>query len=475
MELYEQIVSIVGSKYVSDRAPELFLYSWDFMTTEPPGKPQLVVMPKDVEEVQAIVRLANRAGVPVIPYVQGTSVAGLTNPNEGGIVMDLKRMNKVLEVNEEDMYAVVEAGITQAQLKRHLDKNHPSLRFAYTWGPPGAGVLPALLNQGFLDLSLRYGSAESMINGLEVVLPTGEVVRIGSCSVSPYWFTRNPLPDLMGLFIGWQGTTGIVTKAGIKLFTKFPYQEIYCVDSMDVESGFKAQILIAKADIADDICSENWAWSKMSSGYKLPFEREEGEPELYTTVVISANTEKELEAKEEILKDICNRVGVRVYKFKEILPTLPKGHQYADAYVNFPIQISNDWDGARGGSLQWVGVYIPNSLLAEAYRRVEKIYQQHGFLMFAYNRMMDHGHSGIIRFSTCAWKKHDERGRKAVRRLMMKVAETLLELGGVIYKPPPWAARMNLKRADPYTVELMRRVKKLLDPNRVMNPGKWDL
>jgi glycolate oxidase len=459
-KIYDELATIVGSKWVSNRQAELFLYSWDFLTTEPIGKPDFVVMPEKTEEVQGVVRLANQERIPVIPYVKGLSIGGLTNPNEGGVVLDLKRMNKILEVDEDNMYAVIEGGVTQAQLKRYLDKNYPELRFSYTWAPPGTGILPGLLNYGMYDLSLRYGSGDRLINALEVVLPTGEIAYFGSRMFSSNWFGKNPVPDLMGLFIGWQGTTGIITKAGVQLFTNFPHQKTYMVNTKTVELGFNLQNQIAKADIADDIFSENFFWFKTGEGYKLPIKKEKKDPELVTCVTLTANTSKEIEAKEEILKSLCERA---------------KAHFLLTENTQMPVQVINDWDGAKAGSMQWIGAYMPNRHLAKSYRKSEKIYEKYGYSIQAYNRLMGNGHYGIIRFNACFWKKHDFDERKKVNAMLKEVANVLLESNGILYKPPMWAAEILLKKGDPTAVKLMREIKRLLDPNRIMNPGKLGL
>lgn len=457
----DELESIVGSKWVSNREAELFLYSWDFLSTEPIGRPDFVVMPEKTEQVQAVVRLANLERIPVIPYVKGLSIGGLTNPNEGGVLLDLKRMNKILEVDDNNMYAVIEGGVTQAQLKRYLNKHYPELRFSYTWAPPGTGVLPGLLNYGMYDLSLRYGSGDRLINSIEVVLPTGEIAYFGSRMFSSSWLCKNPVPDLMGLFIGWQGTTGIITKAGIQLFNKFPYQKTYHVNTITVELGFDFQTQIAKADVADDIFGENFFWFKAGEGYKLPIKKEKQEPELITYVALTANTLKEMEAKEDILQSVCERAAAESRLLEET--------------EELPVQVINDWDGAKAGSMQWIGAYMPNRHLAKCYRECEKIYEKYGYPIQEYNRLMGNGHYGVIRFNNCCWKKHDFDEREKVNAMLREVARVLLENKGIIYKPPMWAADILAQRGDPVALNLMREIKMLLDPNRIMNPGKLGL
>jgi glycolate oxidase len=177
-------------------------------------------MPKDVEEIRRIILLAKREKIPVTPFVYGTNVGGLSIPAEGSILVDLRRMNRIVSIDDDGMVAVVEPRVTQSQLKKELDKR--GLYYPYTAGPHCGSVMCSALLEGVGNLSLITGNQADNITGLEVVLPTGELVKVGSCTISPYWFAAFPLPDLRGLFVGWQGTTGIVTKIGLKLIPKRP-------------------------------------------------------------------------------------------------------------------------------------------------------------------------------------------------------------------------------------------------------------
>ncbi|MHA2185060.1 MAG: FAD-binding oxidoreductase, partial [Promethearchaeota archaeon] len=169
-EIITELADIVGEKYVSDQPEMQFLYHYDFITAEPEGKCDIVIMPNTAEEVQDIVKLANKYKTPIVPWVSGINFGSLATPRKGGIVVDLRRLNRVLDVNENDMYAVVEGGITWADLQGYLEKNHPNLRAGVTWSPPGTGVVPSCLCYGMFDLGMIGGSGAEFLNGLEAVL-----------------------------------------------------------------------------------------------------------------------------------------------------------------------------------------------------------------------------------------------------------------------------------------------------------------
>ncbi|MHA1252385.1 MAG: FAD-binding oxidoreductase [Candidatus Helarchaeota archaeon] len=225
--MLKELIDIVGEEFVSNRPEELFLYSKD-MTENYESEPDIVVMPGSTEEVQKIVKLANKNKIPITPYVAGSNVGGLTIPYKKGIIIDLKRMNRVIEINKKDMYIIIEPGFTFGHLRKLLNEELTEFEYSFPFAPPYSSVLVNALLQGLGNLSHKYGSMSEYINGLEVVLPTGNLLKVGACAVSPYWFSRSPLPDLIGLFVGFQGTTGIVTKGSVCLWPK-PQLLTHCV------------------------------------------------------------------------------------------------------------------------------------------------------------------------------------------------------------------------------------------------------
>ncbi len=255
-----ELKKIVGSEFVSTNQADLYIYSQD-MTQAEPSWPDMVVLPQTAEEVQAIIRLANKEKIPVIPYVAGENIGGLTIPLKGGISLDLRRMNRIIEVNDTDMYAVVEPGVTFGRMKAYLEKHHPDLVYTYAFSPPSTGVVTNALLQGLDNLSFRYGTASNWVTGLEVVLPTGEPVKIGSCAVSEGWQSFVPLPELAGLFLGWQGTTGIITKMAVSVWPKPKHAVLQRLLFMDFDGTYKAMKALARTRIPDDIISLSYIWA----------------------------------------------------------------------------------------------------------------------------------------------------------------------------------------------------------------------
>ena len=119
-EIVSEFENIVGPEFVSDKPEETYLYHYDFITAEPEGICDVVVMPDTAEEVQEIVKIANKYKIPVVPWVTGINFGSTATPLKGGIVVDLRRLNRIIEVNEDDMYALIEGGVTWSDLQGYI-------------------------------------------------------------------------------------------------------------------------------------------------------------------------------------------------------------------------------------------------------------------------------------------------------------------------------------------------------------------
>ncbi len=469
-KVVEELGKIVGDRFVSTNQADLYIYSRD-MTPAEPSWPEIIVLPQTVEEVQAIVRLANQEKLPITPYVAGGNIAGLSIPLQGGICLDLKRMDRIIEVNEIDMYAIVAPGVLFGHIKAFLEKYHPNLMYTYAFSPPSTSVMCNALLQGLDNLSFRYGSASHWTSGLEVVLPTGELVKIGSCAVSNTWQDRDPLPDLAGLFLGWQGTTGIVTKVAVSLWPKQEHAIGMSFAAGDLESAFELIRAVARTRIPNDMTGTSYAFGKLSriateAHTKVPFypaqTRAPGEPEFIVTADLSGNTEGELKAKAQVIEEVVKSE----LKGAKLAGPMTQPSRRAD----YPMQVLALL--SSGGGLTWVGTYGPMSKWLETARRGCELQDKHGFTRSMYTRIMREGHFAALRW-LLPFNKEDPDEVKRVRALCAEQLDMVLGTGYIPYKTPVWAIRKLEKMAGPEWVELHRRVKKMLDPNNIMNPGRW--
>lgn len=200
---------IVGEDgYLADPS-ELLVYECDGYVVEK-RVPELVVFPRSAEQVAALVRLCNEWNVPFIPRGAGTSLAGGCLPVGGGMIISLTRMKRILEINRRDRYAVVEPGLVNV----HLTQALKGTGYHYAPDPSSQGACTiggnVATNSGGPH-TLKYGVTVNHVLGVEVVLPSGEIVELGGPS------DESPGYDLTGFFVGSEGTLGICTKVIVKL------------------------------------------------------------------------------------------------------------------------------------------------------------------------------------------------------------------------------------------------------------------
>ena len=314
-ELRAALAGAVPADHFHDDPASLAAVAGD-TTENPPGEPALVVAPTEVAEVQAIVRAARVARVPLVPRVAGTNVGGLTIPPRGGVVVDLAGMNRIVEVNEKDLYAIIEPGVTWEGLKRHLDEHQPDLVVGYPLSPPDSSVMANCLLDGLGNLSLAHGSMSEWITGLEVVLPDGSLARTGSAAAGLSWCSRGPLPDLTGLFVSFQGTTGIVTKLGLCLWPRPRHRRRLFVLCYQRNAAIAAMRELTRARVADDVGGLSWPTGKMLFGIEHPRPRDPNEPDFFLYVDISGATARHLELRVEILRELVSELRDAGYSIR---------------------------------------------------------------------------------------------------------------------------------------------------------------
>ncbi len=447
--IYASLVAIVDEEHVSSGPEELYIYSFDLGTAEP-KPPEYVVAPATTEQVQAIVRLANDREIPVVPLGGGLSLAGLAVPRKGGILLDLKRMDRIIEINERGRYAVIECGVSQGQLTAYLEKHHPRLAHSEPGAPPAATIAGNVVIHGQGDLAQPYGFNSDLVNGLEVVLPTGEVCRFGSCALGAGWFSSHPLPDV-GLFLGWCGTTGIVTKLSIRLF---PAKRIRGTGTFVVEDEELVPDVIEKltyTQMAEDIV----AFSRAIPTFAADLH--------HITVNIAADSEKELEMKQEIIWD--DTLG-------DYIKEGVGGYQGFTRGLERP-QVSKASDYKKGGGFEYVGSIVPVEFYPECYRRGRAISEKYDIPYTVTGRCIGAAHSMMFAW-TYAFNRADAGSVLKARNALHETDDLVMELGGVIWKPGVYGQKLVLERLDPETRRLMRTIKELLDPKGIMNPGNWE-
>jgi FAD/FMN-containing dehydrogenase len=241
---YKEIEHVVGDDFISDKDFMKAAYSRNVDPAFPDRWADIIVRPETPEEVSEIVKIANKYKIHMVPRGGGADLVG-GSTTQGGILLDLTRMNKIIEINEDDYYYIVECGVTWGAL---LSELHPRGLTSGVTGP-GSGfsatIGGGLSNSTAGGGSTKYGLVPDVCLGVEVVLPnpSGTIVRTGAASnqyATP--FCRYGVsPDFTGLFMGDVGTMGIKTKAYMRLFPDPPYKasRMYVFGKNDYDMVFK--------------------------------------------------------------------------------------------------------------------------------------------------------------------------------------------------------------------------------------------
>src|SRR5437868_8111149 len=231
---------IVGRDAVLDRPEDLMLYEYDGSLAR--GAAQYVVFPQSTEQVAATVKLAAREGLAIVPRGAGTGLSGGSIARQGGIVLAFARMNRILEIDVANMRATVQPGVVNLELSNVLAPHgfyfapDPSSQKACTIGGNVAE------NSGGPH-TLAYGVTVNHVTGLEIVLPDGRIVQLGSSAASSAGY------DLTGFFVGSEGTLGIATAITVKL-TRLPESVATLLAIYDdVESAGNTVVALTSAGI----------------------------------------------------------------------------------------------------------------------------------------------------------------------------------------------------------------------------------
>lgn len=450
--ILKKLEDIVGSDFATNRSEDLYIYSQD-PGASLPRDVDFVVMPGTSIEVQEIVKLANQEKIPIVPMGGGITLSGLIIPVKGGIVLDMKRMNQIIEINRFSQYAVIEAGVTTGQILSHLNENYPDLQPPIPDAPPSATVAGNVLIHGSGYLSQRYGGHGAMINGLEVVLANGDICKLGSCAVSDYWFDRGPIPDFIGLFISAFGTMGVITKLSIQLFPKPKVRDIIFgllnnpKDLPDLllkitATGYAEDILLGKQDKPE--------WMK---GY------------VFIMTYITGDSNEDIDRQTKTLKRIYRKSNARFMKAPE---------KMRDLYLDKPIFAAGAADFRKGGGFEYVGAFMPLEKIPEAYEKGADIARKYGISPTLGSRLIGGVHT-IVMFFSYSFNRADPKDMENARKALHETNKLALDLGGIPWKAEIEGQRLTLGRMDPIYKKLMKSIQNTLDPNRIMNPGNWEV
>ena len=449
---FRKLQNIVDKAHCSNKKEDLACYAYD--ATAQSYLPDAVLFPRNAEEISAILNLANKDGFFVIPRGSGSGMTGGSLAVSGGVILVMSRLNRILEIDKDNLIAHAEPGVVTGRFHQAVEKE------GLFYPPDPASSEFSTLGGNLAECAggpraVKYGVTRDYVLGLEAVLPTGEIIHTGvqtAKGVVGY--------DLTRLLIGSEGTLGIITRMTLRLL---PLPEAVramtaVFDKMEKAAETVSEVIrrgfiprtIEYMDNASIRCAE----SHLKIG--LPVEAEA----LLLIEVDGKVDEADMLIKQ--LKTVCMSQGAKLVKIAENegeVANLWKARKaISPALFKYgPDKINED-------------IVVPRSRIPDMVRKINALKEETGLTMVSFG----HAGDGNIHFNIMLDKKNRAELKKA-EEAIEAVFDHTLELGGTIsgeHGVGITKAPYMVKEIGSVEINLMKKIKKVFDPKGILNPGK---
>jgi glycolate oxidase len=464
-KIIDSLTRIVGKNNIGTSPEDLMAYSYDAFTLEA-HRPDAVVFPTDASRVAAVLKIANENKIPVTPRGGGTNVSGgsipikggivLCTTIKGGIVLCTTRMNRIIEINKANLHAIIEPGVVLLDFQEALAKQglffppDPQSAQGCTLG----GVIAE--NSGGPSC-LKYGVAKLYVLGLEVALADGRIVKLGG--LTPKNRTGY---ELMMLFAGSEGTLGIITRINVRLLPAPAASKTIVATFSDIEVAggtvtdiIAGGVLPAKVEFIDPYTFEKF--------YALLPAKVLDESKALLLIQVDGLPET-VEAEAKHVYALCKKTASDV---RLAADKAEAAKFWAARSAQFSVISS------RAHTVITEDVSVPRDKIVEFINRGTAAAKKYDVpLSFA-------GHLGDGNFHPAVMTDNREKEPFArAEKLMDEIIEIALSVGGVISGEHGIGlekSRFLKKAMDPNAIIIMKQIKDVLDPNRILNPGKiWE-
>ena len=453
-DLLKTLSSIVGEEYVKNDIIDRYCYSMDASIYR--SIPDVVVFPQSTDQVSELMKFANANEIPVTPRGAATGLCGGAVPLEGGIVMDFTKMNKILEIDLDNLCVKVEPGVIQFQLNQELEPH--GFFFPPTPGSKKMCTIGGMIstNAGGMR-AIKYGVTRNFVLGLKVVLASGEILDLGGKTLK-----RSLGLDLIQLFVGSEGTLGIITEALLRIIPLPEETAVIVAPFEDINDAAKAVNSVLNNTIPSAIEIMDSSIIKAVNAYIPELNLPEVDAILYFEV---GGTREEVKRQNELIVEIC------------------KNHNSKNIqWTSDPSEKQMLWQGreAAGGAImnldkRLVRVYeaedvcVPISKIPEMVKKFQEISKKYGIPVCLYGHAGDGNiHSGVL----IDVRKKEE--WQKLKKLTSEVYETAISLGGNISAEHGIGVLRAdwMDRVQGAGLDYIKKVKKVFDPKGILNLGK---
>jgi glycolate oxidase len=454
--ILRRLEEISGPKAVFSDPETLGIYSHD-ETLGLSFPPEVVVKVATSEEIQEIIHLASLENIPVTPRGKGTGLSGGAVPVHGGIVLSCEKMEKIIDIDRENLMVITEPGIITGELQRTLEAE------GLFYPPDPASVDSCSIGGNVAEgaggsRAVKYGTTKDYVNGLRVVLPSGEMTSTGGKvvkDVTGYNLTQ--------LLIGSEGTMAVVSQIILRLIPlpKLRQDLLMPYKSVDQAARTVSEIIQAKiVPTAIELMEQSsFELAETFTKRQLSFR----DAAAHLLIALDGNHPEALEAERDRVGEICERNGAYDVLIADSRPARERMWEGRKCLFEAANQV--------GKMYKSLDVVVPRSLIPMLIRKVNETSGHYGI------KSMSFGHAGDGNIHVLLFKGEltDEKWNGVIDRAQRDLYEQTIRLGGKITAEhgigllrKPYLS-MNL---DDSQIELSKRLKRAFDPKNLLNPGK---
>ena len=456
IEDYENIAEILGTK---ERVLWEDGISEDYSHDELGGisrKPDILVKAHNSEEVSKVVKYAYEHSIPIVARGSGTGLVGASVPIHGGIMIETTQMNKILELDEDNLTLTVEPGVLLMEIGKYVEERD----FFY---PPDPGEKSATIggnistNAGGMR-AVKYGVTRDYVRGLEVVLPNGDIMEMGGKVVK-----NSAGYSLKDLVIGSEGTLGIITKAVLKLLPLPKYSISLLIPFENIDNAIDAvpTIIRSKAiPTAVEFMQKEVIYSAEEFlGKTFP----DKSSDAYLLLTFDGNSKEQVEKDYEVVADLCLEIGA------------------TDVYIVDTEERKESVWSARGAFLEAIkastdemdecDVVVPRNCVSEFIKYTKELEKEFDIRIPSFG----HAGDGNLHIYICRDGLDQEKWDEKLNAVFKKMYTRSEELGGLVSGEHGIGYAKKSYMFDQYcenNIAIMRGIKQVFDPKNILNPGK---
>lgn len=450
--IVQDLKDIVGAENVSSETADRILHAFD--ATQRRFLPEVVVHAESAEQVSRVVRLASEHRIPVLPRGAGSGFTGGSLPIKGGIVVVLTRMNRILEIDADNLTATVEPGVVTGRLQQEVQ------RLGLFYPPDPASKDFCTLGGNIAECAggprcVKYGVTRDYVLGLEVVTPSGEIIHTGGRTM------KNVVGyDLTRLFVGSEGTLGIVTRITLRLLPKPEASKTLLVAFATIDGAAQAVSAIIRGRIIP-------ATLEFIDGSAIDCVRRAMDLDL--PAACRAALIIEVDGEPDVLERQVTRILEIVGPLGVIETRVATTAEEAEAIWKVRRSISPSLRKVNPDKFN-EDIVVPRSRVPDMIRALEEISTRYGVPIINFG----HAGDGNIHVNVMVdLTKPDMRA--TVDQVLDEIFRTTVAMGGSVSGEhgigTAKAPYISLE-LDPATLATMRAIKQALDPHNIMNPGK---